>query len=453
MEKKTVENTSLKLSAHLIRQPRFSKQFANFCLIVLAIFILFLFLPWTQNIMSNGRVTTYKPQDRPQTIQSIIAGKVKNWYVQEGQHVNKGDTIVELTEIKDKYFDPQLLVRLQEQITSKQGSLSSNTLKIQSLGNQIKALQSSLDYSLQKARNKLKQSQLKVISDSMDVKASFAAYEIAVNQLKRADTLLNKNLISLTEHERRKLKAQETQAYMVSAENKLMASRQEFMNANIELSSLQAEYLDKISKAESELNAALSYFYQTEADISKMNNDYANMSIRSGYYFVTAPQSGFIVQASISGVGEIVKEGQAICTIMPEAPEMAAEIFVRPMDIVLLKRGSKVRLQFDGWPIIFFSGWPAASFGTFSGEVAVIDYIDTDGKYRILVTPDAETDKEWPDMLKVGTGVKGWMMLQDVPIWYELWRQFNGFPPEYTGYQNNDAKSKSKKENAPIDEE
>ncbi|MFN9882707.1 MAG: biotin/lipoyl-binding protein, partial [Bacteroidota bacterium] len=226
MEKKTVENTSLKLSAHLIRQPRFSKQFANFCLIVLAIFILFLFLPWTQNIMSNGRVTTYKPQDRPQTIQSIIAGKVKNWYVQEGQYVNKGDTIVELTEIKDKYFDPQLLVRLQEQITSKQGSLSSNTLKIQSLGNQIKALQSSLDFSLQKARNKLKQSRLKVISDSMDVKASFAAYEIAVNQLKRADTLLNKNLISLTEHERRKLKAQETQAYMVSAENKLMASRQ-----------------------------------------------------------------------------------------------------------------------------------------------------------------------------------------------------------------------------------
>jgi multidrug efflux pump subunit AcrA (membrane-fusion protein) len=56
--------------------------------------------------MSNGRVTTYKPQDRPQTIQSIIAGKVKNWYVQEGQYVNKGDTIVELTEIKDKYFDP-----------------------------------------------------------------------------------------------------------------------------------------------------------------------------------------------------------------------------------------------------------------------------------------------------------------------------------------------------------
>jgi multidrug resistance efflux pump len=222
----------------------------------------------------------------------------------------------------------------------------------------------------------------------MDVKAAFAAYEIAGTQLKRADTLLSKNLISLTEFERRKLKVQETQAYMVSAENKLMASRQEYMNANIELSSIQAEYMDKMSKAESELNAALSYFYQTEADISKINNDFANMRIRSKYYFVTAPQSGYIVQASISGVGEIVKEGQAICTIMPSKPDMAAEIFVKPMDIVLLQRGSKVRLQFDGWPVIFFSGWPSASFGTFSGVVSVIDYIDTDGMYRILVTPD-----------------------------------------------------------------
>jgi multidrug resistance efflux pump len=287
----------------------------------------------------------------------------------------------------------------------------------------------------------------------MEVRAALSAYEIANTQLKRADTLLLKNLISLTEYERRKLKVQETQAYMVSAENKLMASRQEYMNANIELSSLQAEYLDKISKAESELNAALSYFYQTEAEISKMNNEYANLSIRSNFYFVTAPQSGYIVKASVSGVGEIVKEGQSICTIMPSDPEMAAEVFVKPMDIVLLQIGNKVRLQFDGWPVIFFSGWPNASFGTFSGIVSVIDYIDTDGKYRVLITPDTSDSKPWPPLLKVGTGVKSWMLLKDVPIWYELWRQFNGFPPEYTGKNYDAMKSKEKQKSSEPDDE
>lgn len=448
--KETQEN-KVSITTQLVRQPKFSKQVANFIMVMMFLMLILLFLPWTQNIVSNGRVTTYKPQDRPQTIQSVIAGKVKHWYVQEGQYVNQGDTIVELTEIKEKFFDPKLLVRMEEQIASKQGSLTSNSLKIQALSKQIKALQNSLDFSLQKAKNKLKQTQLKVQSDSMDVKAAIAAYDIALTQLKRADTLLSKNLISLTEYERRKLKVQETQAYMVSAENKLMASRQEFINANIELSSLQAEYLDKISKAESELNSALSYFYQTEAEIAKMNNEYANMSIRSNFYFVTAPQSGYIVKARVSGVGEIVKEGEAICTIMPADPEMAAEVFVRPMDIVLIQRGTKVRLQFDGWPVIFFSGWPSASFGTFSGVVSVIDYIDTDGKYRVLVTPDTTYKKSWPPLLKVGTGVRSWMLLKDVPIWYELWRQFNGFPPEYTG-KDYDAIKKSKEQGKHSDE-
>jgi hypothetical protein len=31
----------------------------------------------------------------------------------------------------------------------------------------------------------------------------------------------------------------------------------------------------------------------------------------------------------------------------------------------------------------------------------------------------------------VGSGASGIALLNDVPIWYELWRQLNGFPPDY----------------------
>ena len=47
------------------------------------------FLPWTQNIRSLGNVSTLKPDQRPQTIHSIIAGRVEHWYVQEGDFVKK----------------------------------------------------------------------------------------------------------------------------------------------------------------------------------------------------------------------------------------------------------------------------------------------------------------------------------------------------------------------------
>jgi hypothetical protein len=35
------------------------------------------------------------------------------------------------------------------------------------------------------------------------------------------------------------------------------------------------------------------------------------------------------------------------------------------------------------------------------------------------------TEKNWPSNLKIGTGAQGFALLNDVPIWYELWRQLN----------------------------
>ena len=91
--------------------------------------------------------------------------------------------------------------------------------------------------------------------------------------------------------------------------------------------------------------------------------------------------------------------------------------------------------MFDGWPTVVFSGWPNLSYGTFGGEVVAIDnFISQNGKYRILVAPDPN-DVEWPDALRPGSGANGLILLTDVPIWYELWRNLNGFPPDF--YKNN----------------
>ncbi|MCU0432329.1 MAG: HlyD family secretion protein [Bacteroidia bacterium] len=428
----------------MVRNPRLSKRVAQWCVAILFVLILSMFLPWTQNIGSYGKITSYAPQDRPQELQSVIAGQIAKWYVREGQYVKKGDTIVRLTEVKEKFLDTNLVKRLGEQISAKQGSRESYAQKVSALGTQIRALQSAQVLSLQKADNKLRQARLKVISDSTDVVAAFADYEIAVIQQQRADSLFKKGLISLTDLERRRLKVQETQAKRISSENKLLISRNEQLNALIELGSIEAEYLDKISKAESELNTALSSEYEAQGEISKLSNEYRNMQLRQGFYAVTAPQDGYLVQVKKQGVGETVKEGDVIATIMPANAQLAVELYVQPMDIPLLAKGRKVRLQFDGWPALVFNGWPNYSFGTFGGVVAVIDNIDTKGQYRILVIPDPEDDP-WPKQLRVGSGVYGWALLKDVPVWYELWRQMNGFPPDYMGDLKEEADKEYKK--------
>lgn len=431
-------------SAKLLN-PAFSKIFLYWCYGILFLFILCLFLPWTQNISSSGKVTTFRPEHRPQTIHTTIAGRIEKWYVQEGQLVKKGDTIVRLSEVKDKYFDPNFLSRINEQISAKDGVLRTTKEKAEALTSQIKALEEGRKVSLEKARNKINQVKLKVKSDSMDFKAVQAELEISKVQYERQEKLYAQGLKSLAELESRRLKLQESTAKLVSYENKFFASKNELVNARLELNSINAEYLDKISKAEAELNSTLAYYYNTEGEVSKINNEYSNMRIRSSFYQIIAPQDGYVVKALVTGIGETVKEGDAIVSILPARIDKAVELYVKPMDIPLLSKGRKVRLRFDGWPALVFSGWPGVTFGTFGGLVAVIDNVDSEGKYRILVVPDP-SDHPWPEQVRVGSGAYGWAMLNDVPVWYELWRQVNGFPPDYLGpVTKKETKEKAKK--------
>lgn len=390
-----------------------------------------LLLPWTQNIRAFGSVTALRPDQRPQTIHSIIAGRIEKWYVQEGQRVKKGDTILFISEIKDEYFDPDLLERTDEQLKSKEMSVSSYMEKIKANDKQIAALTQSLKLKKEQASNKLLQAYLTVKSDSIDLVASRTNLDIANEQYERMKELHAKGLKSLTDLETRKMKLQEAQAKLISQENKLLSSRNQVINAKIELTAINADYADKISKSESDKFAALSSMYDAEAVVTKMQNQYMNYMIRSGMYYITAPQDGFITKAIKTGLGETIKEGAEIVSIMPSNYDLAVEVYVRPIDVPLLQKGSKVRVQFDGWPAIIFSGWPNVSYGTYGGSVVAIDnFISDNGKYRILVVPDTK-DHPWPQELRIGGGVNTMMLLKDVPVWYELWRQINGFPPEY----------------------
>ena len=78
--------------------------------------VIALFLPWTQNISSSGAVTTLKPNQRPQSIQSVISGRIEKWYVNEGDFVKKGDTILFISEIKEDYLDPNLVENTGNQV-------------------------------------------------------------------------------------------------------------------------------------------------------------------------------------------------------------------------------------------------------------------------------------------------------------------------------------------------
>jgi multidrug resistance efflux pump len=388
-------------SLRSLRTPRAGKILAKFLVTLCLLFLIIIFLPWQQNIRGNGYVTALNPMNRPQTVEAIIAGRVQKWYVREGDLVRKGDTIVSISEVKEKYFDPQLLARLKQQLQAKESSLASKDKKAEALQRQVSALRESMKIKIEQSQSKLQAEQVR--------------FQNAENQYQRNKKLYDAGNIPLTKFQ--------------EFEYKYQGSKADYLNAQLELDRVEAEYLDKISKAESELNNTRAEAFDTQADIAKARNEYVNTEIRNEQYQILAPQDGYIVKAMKAGIAETIKEGDAICTIMPQASDMAVEMYIKAMDVPLISKGRKVRIQFDGWPALQFSGWPSVSVGTFGGEVRVIDYVNSrPGEFRILVVPDESQDK-WPEQLRVGSGTKGWVMLQDVPVWYELWRQLNGFPP------------------------
>ncbi len=423
-------------SGQKVSQKTYYKYFNRF-LIGFAIFgFIVLFLPWTQNITGRGQLTTLKPDQRPQTIQSQIPGRIEKWFVKEGDFVNKGDTILQISEIKSDYFDPNLVARTEQQIKAKSSSASSYGEKIKALDRQINALNIERNLKLEQAKNKRLQANLKVKSDSIEFQAAKTNIAIAQKQFDRIVTLQLEGLKALKDVEEKRLKLQETQAKFISQENKLLASKNNILNAEYEISRVNASYNDKISKAQSDKYSAQSNQYDTEAQVSKLENAYSNYELRDQLKYVTAPQDGYINKALRAGIGETFKEGERIVGIMPSQYDMAVETFVEPIDLPLLHIGEKVRIQFDGWPAIVFSGWPNVSYGTYGGTVVAIEnFISDNGKYRVLLAPDKE-EHTWPEAIRVGSGAKTIALLNDVPIWFELWRKLNSFPPNYYQPEN-----------------
>lgn len=431
------------------RLPRAHRMLRFWLLAVLVIVIVMMFMPWTQNIQAKGKVTTLDPSQRPQTINATISGRIERWYVREGERVSKGDTIVYLSEVKTEYFDPDLIDRTGDQVAAKSSAIDAYGDKAEALSDQIGAMLQELQLKQQQLARKVDQTELKLASLRAEQQQTEVALEIAQAQFARTDTLFSRGIKSRTDLEDKRAKLQESRAKAVATANKVGETENELRVAQLELSNVINEYNNKIAKARADRSSTLSELYTARGELNKAQVTYENYRQRAQFYYITAPQDAYITQVIKPGVGEIIKEGEALVSIMPANYELAVEMYVRPMDLPLIHLGNEVRFLFDGWPSVFFSGWPELSYGVYTGAIAAIDNtINKDGLYRILVAASNE-GKPWPDALRPGSGARGIALLDRVPVWYEIWRRLNAFPPNYYEAED-DTPAEAPKLKAPL---
>ena len=433
MQLKSLENIY-----HINKKSNVAKWF----LFTFLAFVFIMFLPWTQNIKTQGNVNTLFQEQRPQKLNSPIPGRIIKWYVKNGDVVKKGDTILQISEIKDDYLDPLLVERTQEQVQAKKGVREYYNAKISTTENQIAAITAAKDLKLNQIKIKIAQLQNKLKAEQAELTAVNNELKIAQDQLNRQNRMYEEGLVSLTQLQQRNVSYQNALAKKTSAENKLAQTQQEITAQNIEQNAVIQEYTEKLSKTEGDRFQSMGQVAGSTGDIAKLENQVATYKVRKGLYYILATQDGQITQLTKAGIGEIVKDAETIGIIVPKKIDYIAEIYVKPVDLPLIRENQKVMLTFDGFPAIVFSGWPNSSYGTFSGKIIAIENsISENGLFKAIVAED-KTQKRWPPNMKIGTGASGIAILNDVPIWYEIWRNINGFPPDY--YQVNTQKNEKK---------
>ena len=394
--------------------------------VLVSVFVLFslaaLLAPWTQNIRGRGRVFAYAPEQRQQPIEATISGRVEKWFVQEGTQVKKGDPIVQLADNDDSFLE-----RLGAERAAIEGRRIAQAQRAETLSNRIESLRRSQRAEISAAEANIQIAQRGVDAAEQDVGAATAEVETNELNLRRQRDLFNDGLASQREFELAELAARQSQAKLASANAKLAASRNRLFQSRAALRRVIASTEAEIENAEASWRSAETEVASTNAALARLDVGISRQQAQT----ITAPLDGTILRVVGRLGGEQVKQGEVLAVLVPITEDRAVELYVDGNDAALIKPGSPVRLQFEGWPAVQFSGWPSVAVGTFGGRVAFVDASDDGrGNFRIVVVPDPE-DSPWPaaSYLRQGVLAKGWVLLNRVSLGFEVWRQFNGFPP------------------------
>lgn len=426
-----------------IRYVSSPKSLQLLAIILLALFgvffFLLVFLPWQQNIITTGRVVAYAPIERQQSINMPVDGRVVRWHAVEGAQVKKGDLIVEIAD-----NDPEFLTRLKQQRNAAEETLKAAQTRVRNLEDRVHNLKETRETSILAAKSRIQAALDRVRASEQSLASAEATLFAAEKNMERQKKLNEKGLssdrtfeLAIAEHNR-------SLAELQRAKNNIDVSKGEHEAAVAELNRTDADARTRIDEALAAKASAESDVAKAVSELSKAETLYA----RQAAQMITAPIDGIIHRVDSMQIGGYIKGGEPLATLLPVSSNLVVELFVGGHDIPLVTKGRKARIQFEGWPAVQIIGWPCMAIGTFGGEVINVDLTENgEGKFRILVAPDRE-DIPWPSspFLRQGNRANGWVLLDRVPLWYELWRKFNGFSP-LAGSKNlaNEVKKMKKK--------
>ena len=407
----------------LVRGSRSVKRVAIWLALLSVILLIgLIFVPWQQNVSGHGRVIAFTPSERQQTVAAPVEGRVVKWHVVEGSKVAEGDLLVEMSD-----NDPEILNRLRMERSAMESRLGAARERESSLAERIRHLQDSKRHAMAVIEARIQVVNERIRAEQQNIKAAEATLVTARLQIERQRELNKRGLAATRAVEVAQMEYERAQAALEAAEAALSAAQRD-------REALAADLRKTENDFDASIRDAFAARASAAAEVATHLGGLQGIDIRiarQSTQMIRAPRSGTVLRVLAQPGSEMLKAGDPLALLVPDSNEIVAEIWVKGNDMPLIFPGRPVRLQFEGWPAIQFVGWPSVAVGTFGGIVRMVDATDDGtGRFRVLVDPDPN-DEPWPSkrFLRQGVRANGWFLLNVVPLGYELWRQFNGFPP------------------------
>ncbi len=381
--------------------------------------------PWQQNVVASGQVVAFNPVERRQFVEAPIDGRIVRWAVVEGTRVEKGEVLLEISD-----NDPSLVERMEMERNAADGVREAAIRKAQSYREKIDRLEITRDRAVEAAESKIDVADDKIKAAERALEAAEAAEQTAKLNLDRQLRLNAKGLASRRSFELAELTFNQAAASANKARADLNAERNNRISLVADREKIAADNQAKVEDSRAALESALSDGQKAIGELTKVDVRLA----RQATQVIRAPADGIVLRVTARQGADMVKAGDMLMELVPDSRNNVVELLVDGNDAPLVSAGRKVRLQFEGWPALQFAGWPSIAVGTFGGEVLLVDASDNGrGQFRALVQADPE-DAAWPEQryLRQGVRANGWILLDEVSLGFELWRQFNGFPPATT---------------------
>lgn len=404
--------------------PQFTVRLSRWLSGLLALSVIGLaFIPWQQTVEGVGRVVAYSPTEREQELHAPVPGRIKKWHVVEGSQVKAGDPIVEVVDI-----DPDYVHRIEERLQADRDRIEAAVERLGVYQVQVEAYEKAREMNVRALQMKVKMAAQKVSVAAQKVDVSRAALQTARSNWDRIRGLEEKGIFSTRQLEVAELEVAQAEAQLSLFQAELLEAQAGEIAAQAEVGRADAEGGAKVATSQAEVEKAQAEAAYARGDVAMLEVERSRQLAQ----VIRSPVDGTIVQIDGNLGGNVVKAGQPLARLVPETKSRAVELFVDGNDAPLVFEGRRVRLQFEGWPALQFSGFPSAAVGTYGGIVSFVNPAATDdrGRVRVLVVPD-ESDRPWPDaaLLRQQVRAKSWFLLDSVKLGWEVWRRINGFPP------------------------